>query len=163
MTPCLVKTHGTAREYESLIIMYMPTGGAYETVAIQGILLFIYQHDYGCLYVQLLVHSGSQVLIHYSNENLFIPMIAIQWNPSIMDTTGTKDFVLYSEVSFAQGPYGPLTIVASQAGSRLCTMKSVVFMIDLLLFSASTRFKNISGLYYNRRSLIFTNNIDGCG
>ena len=27
---------------------------------------------------------------------------AIQWSPSIMDTTGTKDFVLYSEVSFTQ-------------------------------------------------------------
>ena len=27
----------------------------------------------------------------------------IQWRPSITDTTGTKDFVLYSKVSFAQG------------------------------------------------------------
>ena len=27
----------------------------------------------------------------------------LQWSPSIMDTTGTKDYVLYSEVSFAWG------------------------------------------------------------
>ena len=55
-----------------------------------------------------------------------------------MDTTGTKDFVLYSEVSFAQGviaDHTPLTIVASYAGARLWTMKSVVLMKDLLLFS----------------------------
>ena len=35
-----------------------------------------------------------------------------------MDTTGTKDFVLYSEVSFAQGAvvdHIPLTIVATYA------------------------------------------------
>ena len=46
----------------------------------------------------------------------------IQWNPSITDTTGTKHFVLYSEVSFAQGvivDHAPLTIVASYAGARL--------------------------------------------
>ena len=38
---------------------------------------------------------------------------AVQWNPSITDTTGTKHFVLYSEVSFAQGvivDHAPLTI-----------------------------------------------------
>ena len=29
--------------------------------------------------------------------------VMIQWNPSITDTTGTNDFVLYSKVSFAQG------------------------------------------------------------
>ena len=49
-----------------------------------------------------------------------------------MDTNGTKDVVLYSEVSFAQGvivDYAPLTIVASYAGARLWTMK------DLLIFS----------------------------
>ena len=55
-----------------------------------------------------------------------------------MDTTGTKDFVLYSEVSFAQGviaDHAPLTIMASYAGARLWTMKSVVLMKDPLLFS----------------------------
>ena len=55
-----------------------------------------------------------------------------------MDTTGTKDFVLYSEVSFAQGvivDHAPLTIVASYAGARLWTMKSVVLIKDLLIFS----------------------------
>ena len=55
-----------------------------------------------------------------------------------MDTTGTKYFVLYSEVSFAQGviiDHTPLTIVASYAGARLWTMKSVVLIKDLLIFS----------------------------
>ena len=27
----------------------------------------------------------------------------VQWSPSITDTTGTNDFVLYTKVSFAQG------------------------------------------------------------
>ena len=55
------------------------------------------------------------------------------------DTTETKDFVLYSEVSFAQGvivDHTPLTIVASYAGARLWAMKSVVLMKDLLIFSS---------------------------
>ena len=41
---------------------------------------------------------------------------ALQWSPSITDTTGTKNFVLYSEMSFAQGVivnHAPLIIVAS--------------------------------------------------
>ena len=61
-------------------------------------------------------------------------MYIVQWSPSIMDTTGT--FVLYSEESFAQGlfkvDHAPLTIVASYAGERQWTMKSVLLMIDLL-------------------------------
>ena len=70
-----------------------------------------------------------------------MPLTDIQWNPSIMDTTGTKHFVLYSKVSFAQGlivDHAPLTIiiVASYAGARLWTMKSVVLMKDLLTFSS---------------------------
>ena len=62
----------------------------------------------------------------------------IQWSHSITDTTGTKDFILYSKVSFAQGvivDHAPLTIVASYAGARLWTMKSVVLIKDLLIFS----------------------------
>ena len=46
--------------------------------------------------------------------------VIVQWSPSITDTTGTKDFVLYSEVSFAQEvivDHTPLTIVASY---RIC-------------------------------------------
>ena len=43
----------------------------------------------------------------------------IQWSPSITDTTGTKDFVLYiNKVSLAQGvivDHAPRTIVASYA------------------------------------------------
>ena len=53
-----------------------------------------------------------------------------------MDTPGTKDFVLYSEVSLAQGvivDHVSLTIVDSYAGARLWTMKSVVLMKDILL------------------------------
>ena len=74
-----------------------------------------------------------------------------------MDTTGTKDFVLYSEVSFAQGvivDHAPLTVVASYAGVRLWTMKLVVLIKNLLIFSPQIRIKDISGLYCNCRSLI---------
>ena len=63
-----------------------------------------------------------------------ITVIIIQWSPSITDTTGTKDFVFYSEVSFAQGvivDHAPLTIVASYAGARLWTIKSVVLILIL--------------------------------
>ena len=66
------------------------------------------------------------------------PVLHIQWSPSITDTTGTKDFVLYSEVFFAQEvivDHAPLIIVSSYAGARPWTMKSVVLMKDLLLFS----------------------------
>ena len=55
-----------------------------------------------------------------------------------MDTTGTKDIVLYSEVSFAQEVIvnpTPLTFVANYAGARLWAMKSVVLIKDLLIFS----------------------------
>ena len=65
-------------------------------------------------------------------------VIQVQWSPSITDTTETKDFVLYSEVSFAQGvivDHVSLTTVASYAGARLWTMKSVVLIKDLLIFS----------------------------
>ena len=72
-------------------------------------------------------------------EIVDIPLTnGIQWSLSIMDTTGTKDFVLYSEVSFAQWvivDHAPLTIVASYAGDRLWTMKPVVSIKDLLIFS----------------------------
>ena len=43
--------------------------------------------------------------------------LGIQWNPTITDTTGSKDFVPYSEVSFAQGvivDHAPLTITLEQ-------------------------------------------------
>ena len=63
----------------------------------------------------------------------------IQWNPCITDTTGTKYFVLYSEVSFAQGvivDHAPLTIVASYAGARLWIMKSVVLIKAVLILVA---------------------------
>ena len=45
----------------------------------------------------------------------------IQWNPSKTDTIGTKDFVLYSEVSLAQGlvvDHTPPTIVANHEDYR---------------------------------------------
>ena len=56
------------------------------------------------------------------NENLPILLyFSIEWSPSITDTTGIKDFVLYNEVSFAQVDHALLTIVASYAGTRLWT------------------------------------------
>ena len=64
--------------------------------------------------------------------------IIIQWNHSITDTTGTEDFVLYSKVSFAQGvivDHAPLTVDTNYAGAILWTMKSVVLIKDLLIFS----------------------------
>ena len=48
--------------------------------------------------------------------------LVVQWSPSITDTTGTKDFFLFSEVSLAQRviiDHAPLTIVASYPGARL--------------------------------------------
>ena len=52
-----------------------------------------------------------------------------------MDTTGTKDFVLYNEVSFAQGvvivDHAPLTIVASYARARLWISCSDERSIDI--------------------------------
>ena len=62
--------------------------------------------------------------------------IIVQWNPSITDTTGTKGFVLHSEVSFAQGvivDHAPLTVVANYAEARLWIIKSVVLIKDLLI------------------------------
>ena len=56
----------------------------------------------------------------------------MQWSPSITNTTGTKDFVLYSEVSFAQeviADHTPYTNMASCAEARLWTMKSVIVKI----------------------------------
>ena len=69
-------------------------------------------------------------------------------------------------MSFAQGvivDHVPLVIVASYAGARLWTMKSVVLMKDLLIFIPWIRIKDISELYYNCRSLILTNVNGGCG
>ena len=63
-----------------------------------------------------------------------------------MDTTGTIDFVLYSEVSLVLGvvvDHTPLT--ANYDVARLWTMKSIViYRLD----------KDISGLYCSCRSLI---------
>ena len=81
------------------------------------------------IYNGVIIYSGLQSHQH---------TMKLQWSPSITDTTGAKDFVLYSKVSFAQGvivDHAPLTIMASYAGARLWTMKSVVLMKDLLLFS----------------------------
>ena len=63
----------------------------------------------------------------------------IQWNPSKMNTSGTKDFVLYREVSFVQGVFvhhAPLTIVANYNGARLWIMKPIVLIRYLLIFSS---------------------------
>ena len=52
--------------------------------------------------------------------------ILVQQNPSKTDATGTKDFVLYNEVSLAQelvDDHAPLTIVPNYDGVRLWIMK----------------------------------------
>ena len=59
--------------------------------------------------------------------------------PLLTDTTGTKDFVLYSEVSFAQelvGDHAPLIILFHYDGASLWTMKLIVLIRDLSIFSS---------------------------
>ena len=61
----------------------------------------------------------------------------VQWNPSKTDTTGTKEFVLYSKVSLDQGlvvDHAPPTIMANHDKARLSTMKKMVLIRDLLIF-----------------------------
>ena len=56
----------------------------------------------------------------------YLPLIVTVELLYITDTIGTKDFVLYSRVPFAQGvilDHTPLTIMDSFAGARLRTMK----------------------------------------
>ena len=51
-------------------------------------------------------------------------LIIFELVATVEHTTETKDFVLYNEVSFAQGvivDHAPLIIVASYAGARLWT------------------------------------------
>ena len=58
----------------------------------------------------------------------------IQWNPSKVDTIGTKNFVRHSEVSLVQGlvvDHAPPTIAASYDKALLWTMKKTVLMRDL--------------------------------
>ena len=65
----------------------------------------------------------------------FHPVINTVESPSITNTTGTKDSVLYGKVSFVQGvivDHAPLAIVAGAiiyAGARLWTIKSVMLVI----------------------------------
>ena len=69
--------------------------------------------------------ENAHLLVERLHVHVYM-YLRVQWNPSIMDTTGTKNFVLYSEVSFAQGvivDHAPLTIVANYAGARLWIMK----------------------------------------
>ena len=57
-------------------------------------------------------------------------------------------FVLYSEVSFAQWvivDHAPLAIVASYAGIRLWTIKSVILVKDLLIFTLRQESKRYVG------------------
>ena len=78
-------------------------------------------------------------------------------------------FILYSEVSFAQGvivDHAPLTIVANYAGARLWTMKSVVPIKNLLILALrqeSRTYMYLGYNYCNCRSLILTDVNGGCG
>ena len=114
-------------------------------------------------YITILTEDRQKVYRQGLKKIICMASVAIQWNSSIMDT---KDFVLYSEVSIAQGVFvdhAPLTIVANYAETRLWIMKSVVLIKDLLIFSPYTRIKDLSGLYCNDRSLILTDDSGGCG
>ena len=60
--------------------------------------------------------------------------VLVQWNPSKVDTIGTKNFVCCSEVSLAQGlvvDHAPPTIAASYDEALLWTTKKTVLMRDL--------------------------------
>ena len=57
-------------------------------------------------------------------------IINVQWNPSKVDTIGTKNFVRCSEVSLAQGLVVP-TIAASYDKALLWTTMKTVLMRDL--------------------------------
>ena len=84
-----------------------------------------------CIQTNALYNNNSMHL----ELSLICTQWHIQWNSSITDTTGTKNFVLYGKVSFAQRVHPPLTILASYAGVRLSTMKSDVLIKDLLVLS----------------------------
>ena len=58
--------------------------------------------------------------------------------------------------------HAPLTIVASYAGARLWTVKSVVLMKDLIALRQESR-TYLGFIYCNCRSLILTNVIGRCG
>ena len=62
------------------------------------IMIIIYDYNYSEL------HSSRRVTIKMLllAKRVTIKML-LQWNPSKVDAVGTKGFVLYSEVSFAQG------------------------------------------------------------
>ena len=58
----------------------------------------------------------------------------MQWNPSKVDTIGTKNFVRCREVSLAQElvvDHAPLTIVASYDKALLWTTKKTLLTRDL--------------------------------
>ena len=72
----------------------------------------------------------------------------VQWNPSKIDTIGTKDFVLYSKVSLAQGlvvDRAPPTIMANHDKARLSTIKKTVLIRDLSISSILARIRTYLG------------------
>ena len=85
-------------------------------------------------------------MYYYDNPKGMLPTwlinwaakVGIQWNPSKTDTTRTQDFVLFSEVSLAQGlivDHAPLPVVANSNAARLRAMKPTSSIRTLLNFS----------------------------
>ena len=65
-------------------------------------------------------------ILRYDNTTCIqntLTLNELQWSPSIMDTTGTKHFVVYSEVFFAQG--GDCWPRPSCNPGQLCWSKNV--------------------------------------
>ena len=61
-------------------------------------------------------------------------VVIVQWNPSKVDTIGTKNFVRCSEVFLAQElvvDYTPPTIAASYVKALLWTTKKTILIRDL--------------------------------
>ena len=87
-----------------------------------------------------IAHTPGPTCTPISNQHLNPPIShapymhshQLQWSPFITDTTGTKDFIFYSKVSFAQGVIvdhcAPLAIVASYTGARLWTMHEISYI-----------------------------------
>ena len=87
------------------------------------------------MYMYLSPSKWYRVLsIAFKKLVLYEICLAIQWNPSKMDTIGTKNFVRCSEVSLVQGLVGDHalpTIVAGYDKVLLWTTKKTILMRDL--------------------------------
>ena len=65
--------------------------------------------------------------------------LIVKWNCSKIDTIGTKDFVLYIEMSLAQGlvvDHAPPTVMANHDKAGLSTIKKTILIRDSSISSS---------------------------